>query len=694
MILFRIALRNLLLHKFKTAVVGVILLLGTTLVVLGNGVLDAVDKSMAVSLVNSVTGHVQIYSAGAEEEFQIFGSFDGSMNDIGRMKDFPRIRRVLEALPEVDTVVPMGIDSAVVFTGNVLDRKLSELRTLTNEKAPLEQRLILLRHIRRIVAKLDSELVNLKKIADMSRVQKESGEALEAIAETRKDAFWARFETTPFKVLEDLENKVAKLAPGEDLLFLRYIGTDTERFEQTFDRFEIVDGTRIPPGQRGFLFNKRIYERFVKNKTAYRLDRMKERLDDGIEWEECEDCESWVKLNVGQAASLSYRFDEKSETEVVSLLQKALDSDEPKVVPLLETLLDMGGGNFQARYALFYEIVAPRILLYSIGIGDSLTLTAYARGGSPRKHPVKVYGTFRFKSLDRSPLAGGFNLMDLMSFRDLYGFMTEERLAEINALREKYKVKDITADRAEAELFGAGSVESVGEAGAFNETEGLDMKAGGERYNEEVHRRVYSREEIESGIVLNAAVMLQQDVTEQEGRLAIALAAMAEELPIVWSGWREVAGLVGQFIGVIRAVLYAAVFIIFIVALVIINNSMMMSTMERTREIGTMRAIGAQRSFVRRMILIETGVLTLIFGGAGAALGAGGMLYFQSAGIGAWNDVTYFLFAGPRLYPELMTSHLVIAIGVIAFVGIGSTLYPAVLATSITPRAAMAKDDG
>ena len=134
-------------------------------------------------------------------------------------------------------------------------------------------------------------------------------------------------------------------------------------------------------------------------------------------------------------------------------------------------------------------------------------------------------------------------------------------------------------------------------------------------------------------------------------------------------------------------------FIIFVVAIIIINNSLLMTTLERTREIGTMRAIGAQRGFVIRMFLIETGVLALIFGGLGAAIGAALMLMFNAVGIPAATDFFYFLFAGPRLYPALHLLHVVLAFLVIAFVAGISTLYPAWIAARITPREAMATEE-
>ena len=68
--------------------------------------------------------------------------------------------------------------------------------------------------------------------------------------------------------------------------------------------------------------------------------------------------------------------------------------------------------------------------------------------------------------------------------------------------------------------------------------------------------------------------------------------------------------------------LYVAVLIIFVVALVIINNALVMATLERVREIGTLRAIGAQRRFILAMLVIEALVVGLIFGALGAGVGA------------------------------------------------------------------------
>jgi ABC-type antimicrobial peptide transport system permease subunit len=129
-----------------------------------------------------------------------------------------------------------------------------------------------------------------------------------------------------------------------------------------------------------------------------------------------------------------------------------------------------------------------------------------------------------------------------------------------------------------------------------------------------------------------------------------------------------------------------------LVALVIINNSMVIATMERVKEIGTMRAVGAQRSFIAALFVAETTVLGLLSGGVGALCAAGGILLWGKVGLPAQNAFMTFLFSGPRLYPTVTLTHLFAAVLLILFFALISTLYPAALAARILPRVAMAEE--
>ncbi len=134
-------------------------------------------------------------------------------------------------------------------------------------------------------------------------------------------------------------------------------------------------------------------------------------------------------------------------------------------------------------------------------------------------------------------------------------------------------------------------------------------------------------------------------------------------------------------------------FIIFVVALVIINNAVVMATLQRVREIGTLRAIGAQRRFVLGMVLMETVMLGLAFGAVGAVLGALIVSWLGHVGIPAGNEFLYFFFSGPRLYPGLSIGSLFGAFVVVIFVTCASALYPAIMATRVSPIQAMASED-
>jgi ABC-type lipoprotein release transport system permease subunit len=166
-----------------------------------------------------------------------------------------------------------------------------------------------------------------------------------------------------------------------------------------------------------------------------------------------------------------------------------------------------------------------------------------------------------------------------------------------------------------------------------------------------------------------------------------------EHLGLRVVSWREAAGLLGQFILLARVVLYFAVGIIFVVAMVIINNAVMMATLQRTAEVGTMRAIGAQRGFILSMVLVETLTLGLVFGALGAGLGTGVVSALHAFGIPARNETLYFFFSGPRLHPVLSVTNIVAALVIVIVVTTLSTLYPAFIATRVPPVRAMQTDE-
>ncbi|QDE96429.1 ABC transporter permease [Myxococcus xanthus] len=697
-LLLQVAFRNLFSSKINLLIGGIIFF-GTLLVVVGGALMDSMDSAMSRSIIGSVAGHIQVYSDDSKDPLALYGSMSGEP-DLAALDDFSQLRPFLEKHPNVKTVVPLGTSGAIVTSGNTVDLTLSNLRALykkrddAGETPELRESIDSVKgHVRQMVNLMADQTAKSEQV--LGGAQKDPAE-VEALARARTDAFWDAFEEAPYSALELLENRIAPQIPDGDMLELRYAGTDLDAFQRTFDRMEIVDGQPVPTGQRGMLLSKFFYEEFLKLKSALRLDHIKQARELNQKTIATDpDLQRWVKENQTQTREIIFQLDPVKTRKMVERLQKLLGSQEPALDKLLTQFFTTDDANFDTRYAQFYSELAPLLELYRLRMGDVLTITAFTRTGYMQSANVKVYGTYQFKGLEKSAMAGALSLMDLMSFRDLYGYLTADKKAELAEIQKQSGVSALSRDEAEEALFGeASDNELVAEATSTD----VDDQAAftgdqGALTRENLLQRVYTQQEIEQGVALSAAVMLKDPELLEQTMVELRQAAKDAGLKLRVVSWQEAAGIIGQFVLLGKLVLYFAVFIIFVVALVIINNAMMMATMQRVREVGTMRAIGAQRSFILGMVLVETLVLGLVFGSAGSLVGSGIMALLNNAGIPAGNEALYFFFSGPRLFPTLSASNLVAAFVIVLGVSAISTLYPAFLATRVSPLQAMQTDE-
>ncbi len=702
----QMAFRNLFASRLKTVIVGGIIFFGGLLVVAGNSLLDSLVASMSRSVIGSVAGHIQVYNAQSKDKLEVMGRMMMGDPDIAQLDDFAKVRASLMKVPNVKSVVPMGISGALVTSGNTIDLALEKLRNAVkaHDKAQIESEKS---HVRQIVQVLQSDLKNAKAIQDERTIDREDAEA---VTRASSDQFWRDFDQHPYESLEFLENRIASQAADADLLFLNYVGTDFQAFQKAFDRMRIVEGSMVPPGRRGFLFSKQVYEDQLKLKAARRLDKIKEGIDaEGLSIATDPDLKRMVRENVSQVREILLQLDAAKTADFRAKLQRELGSQETDVGKLLAAFFQTDDQNLHQRYDFFYKQLAPSLELYRVRIGDVLTIKAFTRSGYVQSVNVPVYGTFEFQGLEKSTLAGALNLMDMVSFRELYGFMSGEKLAEIQQLQKAAGAHEISRENAEAELFGSKSVDDGAAAPASpprhvtaTTTPGvapvmrdLGESLTGKLQREEARSRVFPPDEVEKGVVLNAAVILKDPSPKKlhETMAAIEAQGTKDGLTLKAIDWQQAAGLIGQFVNVIRMVLYVAILIIFLIALVIINTALVLATLERFKEIGTLRAIGAQRRFILTMLVIESLVVGVIFGGLGAGLGAIIVSIVGKVGIPAKSDVWFFFFSGPRLYPFIGTSNIVAAFLIVLLVSAFSSFYPAWIAMRVTPRQAMAEEE-
>ena len=80
---------------------------------------------------------------------------------------------------------------------------------------------------------------------------------------------------------------------------------------------------------------------------------------------------------------------------------------------------------------------------------------------------------------------------------------------------------------------------------------------------------------------------------------------------------------IGSILGVVQAVLVGIAAISLVVGGIGITNSMYTTVLERTKEIGIMKSIGARNFDVLAIFLIESGLMGLVGGFFGVLLGTG-----------------------------------------------------------------------
>ena len=153
--------------------------------------------------------------------------------------------------------------------------------------------------------------------------------------------------------------------------------------------------------------------------------------------------------------------------------------------------------------------------------------------------------------------------------------------------------------------------------------------------------------------------------------------------------WRAAAYSYSQSVEGIGLVFNILIIILAIVVFIIIMNTMIVSVIERTGEIGTMRAIGAEKKFVRRLFMSETLILTSISSIAGVIVAGIIMAIFNSLNITITNSIAKMILGGGLLRfsptPAIIIITIIIAIGG----SLISNLSPVKSALKITPLKAL-----
>ncbi len=156
--------------------------------------------------------------------------------------------------------------------------------------------------------------------------------------------------------------------------------------------------------------------------------------------------------------------------------------------------------------------------------------------------------------------------------------------------------------------------------------------------------------------------------------------------------WKKALGVVGSMATIIKGALFVFVSLLFVVAVIVIVNTLTMAALERTPELGMMRAIGARKGFIGGMFLAETAMLSALFGGLGIVAGILGVGVLSLLKLTSENDMLQLFFGGDTFHPLLTAGDIVLAGLQLAFVTVAAVTYPLLLARKVGPLDAIGKE--
>ena len=161
------------------------------------------------------------------------------------------------------------------------------------------------------------------------------------------------------------------------------------------------------------------------------------------------------------------------------------------------------------------------------------------------------------------------------------------------------------------------------------------------------------------------------------------------EFNAVASSWRAAAGMSAQYIYWMRLIFNIGLLLLIGTGFIVVNNTLIIAAMDRTKETGALRAIGADRKFIGLEYLLETLMLTITAGILGCILGVIGNQLLVCAKITFSNSYLIQLFGGTQLKTSVTALNLLSGMCLSLLLAVIGWLYPVHIALDTSPVVAM-----
>jgi ABC-type lipoprotein release transport system permease subunit len=178
-------------------------------------------------------------------------------------------------------------------------------------------------------------------------------------------------------------------------------------------------------------------------------------------------------------------------------------------------------------------------------------------------------------------------------------------------------------------------------------------------------------------------------------RLDEITAALTAALPTGYDveDWLDLVPFVKAYMTILTPMMIIMAAIFFGLGALVVVNTLYLSVMERTREIGLILALGASRARVMGMVLTEAGIITVAGAFYGALVGVGLVWIVQAfGGIPLWGQMADYMKEmgiNPVLNMSIRASQVLLSAGAMTVVALLAAWLPARKASKLEPMEAM-----
>jgi len=184
-------------------------------------------------------------------------------------------------------------------------------------------------------------------------------------------------------------------------------------------------------------------------------------------------------------------------------------------------------------------------------------------------------------------------------------------------------------------------------------------------------------------------IILKLDKSKNTRSFINSLNKKLEPYGVTAVDWRIAAGTSAILLLIIQALFNMGIFLVCVAGVITVINVILIGVFRRTREIGTLRAIGASDMYIASLILQENLVLTAFAGAVGILGGVLFIKWINSLSVPIPNELIASLLGGDVLSLGFIPSIAVLAFILAVTLGIVVSIYPINVTVRVEPMEAV-----